>query len=82
MLKAGILGILMLANGVALFCALNPWLESWRDQGHLFFLFEAAFLVLVGVPVLIYQMVWKGKSFRQSLSDSVQVVLDFLSHFV
>jgi hypothetical protein len=40
------------------------------------------FFLLIGLPVILYQIIWKKKSFKQSLSDSVKAVLDFISHFV
>ena len=82
MIRGGILGLFLLLNLVALFCALNPWVTSWQAQGTIVLLLEAVLLVVIGVPAIIYQMIRKKKSFRQSLSDTVKAVIDFIANFI
>ena len=68
-------------NIVALFLALNPWMAHWRDQAILVLILETIFFCLIGVPVVWYQMKVKKKSFKKSLTDGVDTVLDFLAGF-
>jgi len=81
-LRTGILGVFLLANAIAAFCVFNPWITEWRELGITFLIFEVVFVVVIGLPVLLYQTVWKRKSLKTSLSDSVKAVMDFLSHSV
>ncbi len=81
MKKTGILWIFVLINAALLFLALNPWITTWQGQAQMVLIIEVVFLVVIGIPVLLYQMIYKKKSFRQSLSDSLDAVLDFLSGF-
>ena len=82
MLKTGILGLFLLANAVAMFCAFNPWIPDWENQGLTVLAFEAVFFLLIGVPVLLYQVFRGKKSFKQSVSDSVKAIMEFVSSFV
>lgn len=81
MLKTGISGLFLLVNAVAVFCAFNPWIPDWQDQGITVLAFEAVFFILIGVPVLLYQVIWKKKSFKKSVSDSLRAIMDFISSF-
>ncbi len=81
MKKAGILWIFALINAALLFLALNPWITTWQGQALAVLVIEVALLVVIGIPVLLYQMIFKKKTFRQSLSDSLGAVMDFLSGF-
>ena len=81
MKKAGILLIFVLVNAALLVLALNPWITTWQGQAQMVLIIEVIFLVIVGLPVLLYQMIVRKKTFRQSLSDSLDTVLDFLSGF-
>lgn len=74
MFRTGILGLFLLVNAVAIFCAINPWFTGWQAQGTTVLLLEAVFLIVIGVPAIIYQMVCKRKSFKQSQSDTVKAV--------
>jgi hypothetical protein len=78
----GVLGIFLLVNAVALFCVFNPWIKDWAAQGIVLLVLEGIFLVLIGVPVFLYHFIGKKKTFRQSLSDSVESVLNFLVGWV
>ncbi len=82
MLKTSIIGIFIAVNAVALFCALNPWVEEWQRSGITVLVFEGLFLLVIGLPAMAYQMLFKGKSARQSMSDSVKAVMEMLAHFV
>ncbi len=81
MKKTGILCIFVLINTTLLVLALNPWITTWQGQALMVLIIEAVFLVVIGIPVLLYQMIYRKKTFRQSLSDSLDAVLDFLSGF-
>lgn len=82
MSKIGVLSIFLLINTVAFFCVFNLWIKDWAAQGIVLLLLEAVFLVLVGVPVFLYHFIGKKKTFGQSLSDSVETVLNFLVGWV
>ena len=81
MKKTGILCIFVLINAALLILALNPWITTWQGQALMVLVIEVALLVVIGIPVLLYQMIFKKKTFRQSLSDSLDAVMDFLSGF-
>ncbi len=81
MKKTGILCIFVLINAALLVLALNPWITTWQGQALMVLIIEAVFLVVIGIPVLLYQLIYRKKTFRQSLSDSLDAVLDFLSGF-
>ena len=72
--------VFLTINALIVFFALNPWITDWRDQGILILVFEAVFIVIIGIPVFLYQMIRKKKTFRQSLSGSLDAVLDFISN--
>lgn len=80
-LKNGIVGLFLLLNAVAVFSVVNPWVSDWRAHGITVLLVEAAFLLLIGLPRVAYQVFWKKKTFRRSLSDSVEAVMGWLSYF-
>ena len=82
MSKIGVLGIFLFVNAVALFCVFNPWIKDWATQGIVLLVLEAVFLVLLGVPVFLYHFIRNKKTFGQSLSDSVESVLNFLAGWV
>lgn len=79
--KHTILILIVLANAGSLFCALNPWVDKWRGQGIVFLVLEAVFLVLISVPVFIYQR-RKGLAPRDTLMGSLDTVMMFLSGWV
>ncbi|MEW5725883.1 MAG: hypothetical protein AB1896_22430 [Thermodesulfobacteriota bacterium] len=78
-MKTGIFGVALLANAAALFCLINPWFEQWRGQGLVFLIVEAAAAVLIGGPVLFYYFVRKKKSLGESLRETVDIILNFVS---
>ena len=80
-LKTGIVGLFLLLNAVVVFSAVNPWVTDWRAQGITVLVVEAAFLLLIGLPSVAYEVFWKKKTFRKSLSDSVEPIMGWLSYF-
>jgi len=81
-MKMGIFGIFLVVNAVAIFCVINPWTSDWQGQGITVLVGEAVALFLIGLPVVIYQMTRKKKTFRQSMSDTINAVMDFLTSIV
>ena len=81
MLKTGVLGIFLLINAVAIFCAFNPWVPDWQRAGISVLVIEGAFFLLIGLPLFLYHLIWKRKSFKQGLSDSTNTVMDLISYF-
>jgi Flp pilus assembly protein TadB len=73
--------VFLTINALILFFALNPWITDWRDHGILILVFEAVFIFIIGIPVFLYQMIRKKRTFKQSLSGSLDAVLDFISNF-
>ena len=61
-MKTGILGLFLLTNTVALFCALNFWTPNWQQAGITVLVIEVVFLLLIGLPLFLHQMIWKRKS--------------------
>ncbi|MEZ4598680.1 MAG: hypothetical protein R2940_02700 [Syntrophotaleaceae bacterium] len=80
-MKKGLLLVALLANIVALFCVLNPWFEDWMSQGIIFFVLEAVFLMLIGVPVFVHHL-RRGLSAREALAASMDSVMSFLAGWV
>lgn len=81
MKKNSILIAFLIINSLILFFAVNPWITNWRDHGILILILEVVFVIIIGIPVLLYQMIRNKKTFKQSLSDSLNAILDFLSSF-
>jgi hypothetical protein len=80
--KTGILTIALLVNAVALFCVFNPWIVAWQGQGLVVLVVEAAAVVVIGAPVFFYHFLHEQKPLRQSLEDTVRVMMDFLAGWV
>jgi hypothetical protein len=66
-------------NLLLLFLAFNPWLDAWAGQALTVIVIELVLLAVVGLPVVLYQVVIRKKTFRQSVRDSVEAVMDFLT---
>ena len=81
-MKLSIFVVFIFTNAVALFLLFNPWVTGWRSQATLLLILEALFVVVIGTPVFLYHFVGKKKSAGQSLSDSLETVLDFLTGWV
>lgn len=73
------LWVVLAVNLSLLFFAFNPWLDAWAGQATAVIVIELALLVVVGLPVVLYQVVVGKKTFRQSVRDSVEAVMDFLT---
>ncbi len=80
-MSRGIFVVASLTNLVALACVVNPWSEGWAAAGVVFFVLEAAFLLLVGLPVWIHHR-RKGLPARDALAASLDSVLGFLAGWV
>lgn len=80
-MQNSVLTIFLAVNAVAIFCAVNPWFQGWQNAGIVLLVVEAVFLLLIGLPSVFYQMIWKKKTLKQSLNDSVKYVLDLVSYF-
>lgn len=74
----GVFWVVLLVNAVALFLAFNPWLRDWAAQAIVLLVLEAAFLVIIGVPVFIYHL-RKGLRPKEALAASLDSVVSFLS---
>ena len=79
MRKFSIFTPFILCNTVLVFLLINPWLTNWHGQAISIMAIEIALLFLIGIPITLYQMIRLKKKLRQSLSDSLDTVLDFLS---
>lgn len=71
--------IVILINIALVVFALNPWFEDWSAQAMTALAIESAILVLVGVPLMLFQMLVRKKSLKQSIRDAVDAVMDFLT---
>ena len=80
-MQRGILGLFLVLNIAALFCALNPWLTGWQSHGIVVIVVEGAAILFVGLPVWFYHFVWKRESFKQSLESTLGTVMEWISHF-
>ncbi len=81
-IRISIFAIFLLLNIVALFCIFNPWVTDWQRQAIVLLVFELFFLLGIGLPVFCYHFFKMNKSFKQSLADSLETVLDFLCGWV
>ena len=79
MRKFSIFTPFILCNAVLVFLLINPWLTNWHGQAISIMAIEIVLLFLIGIPITLYQMIRLKKKLRQSLSDSLDTVLDFLS---
>ncbi|WKZ33523.1 MAG: hypothetical protein QY316_03710 [Thermodesulfobacteriota bacterium] len=77
----GVFWVVLLLNALALFLAFNPWLREWAAQAIVLLVLEAAFLVIIGVPVFIYHL-RKGLRPKEALAASLDSVVSFLSGWV
>lgn len=72
----------IIVNVVAFFLALNPWITGWSSQAAALLIFEILFLIVIGLPVFLYYFLRRKNAFSQSISDSLETVLDFLAGWV
>ncbi len=76
-----IITIFILVNLTLLFLLVNPWITQWQGQAIGVMAIEVVLLLIIGIPATLYQMIKKKKTFKQSVTDSFDAVLDFLSGF-
>jgi hypothetical protein len=74
--------LFLLLNVVLLLCAFNPWTSAWQAQAITVLVVEAVLVGSIGLPAIVYQMVWRKKTFRQSLGDTIEAVLNVLASIV
>lgn len=79
MLRVWSLWIVLVVNLLLLFLAFNPWFDAWAGQAIAVVVIELVLLVVVGLPVVLYQVVIRKKTWRQSIRDSIEAVMDFLT---
>lgn len=80
-MKHGIFLVALLANLVALFCILSPWFPQWSGSAIVFLVLEGAFLILIGVPVLVHHL-RKGLAFPDAIAATLRSVMDFMVGWV
>lgn len=73
------LWVAMAVNLFLLFLAFNPWFDAWSGQAVAAIVIELVLLVVVGLPMVLYQVVIRKKTLRQSVRESVEAVMDFLT---
>jgi hypothetical protein len=73
------LWVVLTVNLLLLFFAFNPWLDAWAGQAVAVIVMELVLLAVVGLPVVLYQVVIGKKTVGQSVRDSVEAVMDFLT---
>lgn len=78
MLRVWTVCSLVVANVFILFFAINPWIVAWSEEAVTLLVLEAGALVVIGVPVILFQVFVGKKTFRQSMHDSFEAVMDFL----
>lgn len=81
-MKNEVLAVWLLVNALAAFMVFNKWFTDWASQALVLLVLEAFFFIVIGLPVFCHHFLCRKKPFRQSLSDSVQSVLDFLAGWV
>jgi hypothetical protein len=56
----------------------NPWSETVSKGAAVVFLLEVLLLVCVSLPVFLYQIFIKKKSFSESFTISIDTILSYL----
>lgn len=79
MTRVWTLWIVVGVNALLLFFAFNPWLETWSRQAVAVLAIEALLLVVIGLPAVVYQMTVRKKSFKQSVRDAIEAVMDIVA---
>lgn len=73
------LGVVAAVNALLLALALNPWVRTWSGHALAVLALEAALLVGIGVPAVLFQMLVRKKSLGQSVRDAWEAVMDLLA---
>jgi hypothetical protein len=73
------LRIAPLVNVVAVFLAVNPWLDRWSGQAAALLVLEAILVAAIGVPAVLFQIFVRGKAFPEAVRASVEAVMDFVA---
>lgn len=79
MIRVWSLRVVAVINVLLLFFAFNPWIEEWTSEALVALALELIFLLLVGVPVFLYQFIGRKKPFGRSVRDSVEAIMDFVT---
>jgi len=77
-----VLAVWLLINALVLFLVFNTWFTDWASQAIVLLVLEAVFFIVIGLPVFFHHFFRNRKPFKESLSDSVRSVLDFLAGWV
>lgn len=70
MKKNSIFVAFLIINALIFFFALNPWITKWKDRSIAVLIFEAVFIFIISIPVVLYQMIQKKRA-----SDEVFQIL-------
>ncbi len=68
--------LLLFYQIVVLGLLLNPWSSELRIGGWVLVAIEAVLLVFWGLPVFLYQLIWKGRSAKESLRVALWSFVD------
>lgn len=79
MTRAWTFRAVLAANAALLFLAFNPWLDRWSGEALAALVIEAAGVVVVGLPMVLFQIVVGGKPPGRALRDAVEAVMDVLT---
>lgn len=79
MTRTWTLRAVLAANAALLFLALNPWLDRWSGEALAALALEAAGVVVVGLPMVLFQVVVRDKPPGRAARDAVEAVMDFLT---
>lgn len=74
--------VLLAANAVAVFCLLNPAHEQWTTQAVVFLVLECLFGIVIGLPVFLHHYLREKKPFTQSLTDTLDSLLSFITGWI
>lgn len=81
-MKNSALLVCLAVNALAVFLVLNPWVTRWASQAVAVLALEALFFLVIGVPVFLHHFLRRKQSLRQSVSDTVDSVMEFLAGWV
>lgn len=71
------IGWLLLIYQIVVLCLLvNPWSLELRIGGWVLLAIEGMMLLFWGFPVFLYQIIWKGRSAKESLRIALWSFID------